>query len=131
MRAHTIAVSSNAKDIERQMRDAGVILARTWFGSQRLTNRGYQRFQEDNGVWLDVELTFQSDDNPPDFQQEVALAMVPVWVSWWLADKAVEVIGLSPYVLTRAADLISLGTEWRTALSMAELESMSDPADKT
>lgn len=122
--ARTFTVSTHHNDLERQARDTQVIHARTKKGSQwQEPSRIYRMEDGAEAVWLEVRLRFGPGEiSPHGYDHEVAMAMAPLWASWWLCDIDAGLMEAPIPVVAVAADLIALGTEWRTAVAMAVVE---------
>ena len=126
--ARAAVFGSHADGFERQLRDAGVILARAPKGSNFMVERRIFPMNEPAGcAWLEVIVYFPADAQVEDRNQEIVCAMQTAWNCWWMADDFAATADAPVPVLSRAVGLVNAGVHWRTALSMAALEAELEP----
>lgn len=121
-------IASHDDALERQIRDAGVVMPRTPPGSQFMVSRRIFRMEDGfDGAWLEAVLYIPAWNRPEDIEYECFLSILSLWNSWWLADDLAGTQSAPIPVLARTVGLINAGTHWRGALSMAALEDELKP----
>lgn len=118
------AISTHPGDIDRQAQTTGQVIRHLPKGSEWLTEVSIRRMPSGSeAVVLDLDFLFPPETHPQDsLTAEIENAMAPVWAAWWLSDQDAELMECPPPIAAGAALLISMGTEWRTAVAMAALE---------
>lgn len=110
---------------ETQIRDAQVIVANARTGHPDIvwSNITKDTHGTPGMVWFTIRLRGPYTEMTPDQFDLLAMsALMPMWIAWHLADPALNSRIRSMPVLGRAVDLVAEGTEWRTALAVAELD---------
>jgi len=130
VRSWGICSQHGRKALDTQFEFAREILASMKFGSPWFPEVSYSRveYSEESveAVFIDAVISipdYELEKLPYGLDSELIYALRPGWVAWNLADPGVSVpFNNRTRLMTRTAELICSGIEWRAALSLAEVE---------